>query len=273
MPVADLPQDLIGCSGLYNSPDPLLRRLRLVDHASAPVTNLQRAFGETDLIVLYAGSAQGSNNLTDLHRNLTGLMIKDKAATVIYVSTDVDAKIALAVAAQQPWYRMIFEDDSDFAPLAKGEPEVIEIARGEDFVPAMEIETGAEVVTYGEEEDPQDYVRPLSRAGVSITMQAYSTPSIAVYNLKTHEFVARNVRPMYFQADKIGQHLNAWRKGDALGVGFKDIADRLKWPLIALFIALLYHAYVFMNGEEANFLPKLLDQISWRSRELMGQAF
>lgn len=26
MPVADLPQDLIGCSGLYNSPDPLLRR-------------------------------------------------------------------------------------------------------------------------------------------------------------------------------------------------------------------------------------------------------
>jgi hypothetical protein len=35
-------------------------------------------------------------------------------------------------------------------------------------------------VTYGEDEDPQDYVRPLSRAGVSITMQAYSTPSIAV---------------------------------------------------------------------------------------------
>lgn len=26
MTVADLPQDLIGCSGLYNSPDPLLRR-------------------------------------------------------------------------------------------------------------------------------------------------------------------------------------------------------------------------------------------------------
>jgi hypothetical protein len=56
---------------------------------------------------------------------------------VIYVSTDVDAKVALAAAAQQPWYRMIFEDDSDFAPLSKGEPEVIEIARGEDFVPAM----------------------------------------------------------------------------------------------------------------------------------------
>lgn len=57
--------------------------------------------------------------------------------TVIYVSTDVDAKLAVLTTAQQPWYRMIFEDDSDFAPLAPGEPEVIEIARGEEFVSAM----------------------------------------------------------------------------------------------------------------------------------------
>lgn len=32
---------------------------------------------------------------------------------------------------------MVFEDDSDFAPLTPGEPEVVEISRGEDFVPAM----------------------------------------------------------------------------------------------------------------------------------------
>ncbi|CAK9782949.1 hypothetical protein CC85DRAFT_303660 [Cutaneotrichosporon oleaginosum] len=272
MPVADLPQDLIGSSGLYNSPDPLLRRLRLEDHTGAPVMNLQRTFGATDLLVLYAGSAQGSHNLAGFHRSLTELMIKDKAVSVIYVSTDVDAKLALAATAQQPWYRMIYEDDSDFAPLAKGEPEVIEIARGEDFVQAMEIETGAEVVTFGEEEDPQDYVRPLSRAGMSITMQAYSTPSISVYNLKAHQFVARNVRPVYFASDKVGVHLAAWRKGEALGVGLQDFIARLKWPLIALLIAILYHAYVFINGEEANFLPKLLDQISWRSRQMMGQA-
>lgn len=60
-----------------------------------------------------------------------------QAVTIIYVSTDVDAKLAVTTTAQQPWYRMIFEDDSDFAPLSQGEPEVVEIARGEEFITAM----------------------------------------------------------------------------------------------------------------------------------------
>ncbi len=55
---------------------------------------------------------------------------------VIYVSTDVDAKLALGAAAQFPWHRMTFYDDSDFAPLAYSAPEAVEVSRGEHFVTA-----------------------------------------------------------------------------------------------------------------------------------------
>lgn len=48
----------------------------------------------------------------------------------------MDAKLALAVTASQPWYRMTFFDDSDFAPLAQGAAEVTDVSRGEDFVHA-----------------------------------------------------------------------------------------------------------------------------------------
>lgn len=90
---------------------------------------------------------------------------------------------------------MTFFDDSDFAPLAYAAPDAVEVARGENFVQAgvsridcgwggadaaQEIEIGAEVVPYGEDEYIRDYVRPLSRAAVAISMNAYSTPSIAV---------------------------------------------------------------------------------------------
>lgn len=96
---------------------------------------------------------------------------------VIYVSADTDAKTEAAATASLPWMRMLFHDDSDFAALADSEPEPLPPA-GESFVLAAEIEVGAEVVPYGEEE--QGYVRPLSRAAVAMSMRAYSTPSIGV---------------------------------------------------------------------------------------------
>lgn len=36
-----------------------------------------------------------------------------------------------------------------------------------------------------------------------------------------------------------------------MGFTFQDFAERMKWPMIALFLAMLYHIYVFINGGES----------------------
>ncbi|KAL1406023.1 hypothetical protein Q8F55_007706 [Vanrija albida] len=272
MPSYDIPADLIGSSGLYNVGDPLLRRLRLEDQHGAPLTDLARAFDEVEVVILYAGSAQGSNNLRSFHRELSSLAMREKSARVVYVSTDTDAKTALAAAAQFPWLRMLFFDDSDFAPMQVSVvAEVVEVARGEEFVQASEIEVGAETVPYGSEEYIRDYVRPLSRAAVAMSMNAYATPSISVYHVPTHRFIARNVRPGAFSSDRIGKNLHTWRNGGTPGLRVADVARALRLPLLVLLLAALYQLVVQVGGQQYNVLPGLIDQFSWRSRELKGE--
>lgn len=58
-----VPPDLIGQSSLYNHPDPLLRRLRLDDSSGGGVTDLDKAFKDKELLILYAGSEHGSSEL------------------------------------------------------------------------------------------------------------------------------------------------------------------------------------------------------------------
>ena len=74
-----VPQDLIGSSGLYNTPDPFLRRsvrvrltllsppwlmriqrLRLEDTTGHSITDVARYFRGKELLVLYAGSEHGA---------------------------------------------------------------------------------------------------------------------------------------------------------------------------------------------------------------------
>ncbi|WOO83501.1 uncharacterized protein LOC62_05G007021 [Vanrija pseudolonga] len=271
MPTHELPADLIGQAGLYNVGDPLLRRLRLEDQHGAPLTDLSKAFHGAEVVILYAGSAQGSNNLRSFHRELSALAQRERSTRVIYVSTDTDAKLALASAAQYPWLRMLFFDDSDFAPMQVSvTTDVVEVARGEDFVQASEIEVGAETVPYGGEDYIRDYVRPLSRAAVAMSMNAYSTPSIAVYHIPTHRFIARNVRPGAFSSDRIGKNLHTWRNGGTPGLRVADVARALRVPLFFLLLAALYQLVVQFGGEQYNVLPGLIDQFSWRSRELKG---
>lgn len=96
---------------------------------------------------------------------------------------------------------MTFNDNSDFATIGKDkgqEVEMEEVARGEDFVQAGEMEIGMENVVFGVEEyrkcveqvgervmqpdslSENEYVRPLSRAAVTHIMRVFSTPSVAV---------------------------------------------------------------------------------------------
>ncbi|RSH80497.1 uncharacterized protein EHS24_009077 [Apiotrichum porosum] len=268
MPVVEVPADLIGSSGLYNSTDPLLRRLRLEDQQGSPITDVAKTFKDVEVLIIYAGSAEGANNVVELHKNLNHLIKHQKSAAVIYCSTDVDAKLALAVTASQPWYRMTFFDDSDFAPLAQGAAEVTDVSRGEDFVHAGEIEVEAEVVPFGTTEDPQDYVRPLSRAAVGMTIRAYATPSIAIYNIPKHRFLAYNVRDRAFLPERVPKNYYEWKQGAPESFKIWDLVHHMRYQIIALVLFALYQLLIFVGGEEYNFIPGLMDQLSWRMRQL-----
>lgn len=278
MGAVEIPPDLIGQSGLYNDPDPLLRRLRIEDTTGVSIPDIARYFHAKDLVVLYAGSEQGANNLRELHRDLTTFALKYlKSAAVIYVSADTDPKAAARILANQPWLRLTFHDNSDFAPLVPIREgaritELEEVARGEDFVQAGEIEVGAEKVDFGAEENENDYVRPLSRAAVTALMNVFSTPAISVYHIPSHRFVARNVRPSAFNSKNLETSHRLWSQGGSPALKASDIWLAMKWPLIGLFLAALYQLLVYFGGPKYAFIPKAMDAINWRAQPGAGKV-
>ncbi|EIW67020.1 hypothetical protein TREMEDRAFT_69944 [Tremella mesenterica DSM 1558] len=240
----ELPSDLIGQSGLYNLPDPLLRRLRLEDTTGVSISDLEKYFRYKDLLIFYAGSEQGSNT---------------------------DPTSAQRILTNQPWLRSTFHDNSDFAPLVPYREgaritELEEVSRGEDFIQAGEIEAGVEKIDFGTEENVQDYVRPLSRAATTVLMNVYSTPSIAVYHIPSHRFIAKNVRPSAFNSKNVDNNFRKWKEGGVSSIRITDILWGLKWPLFGLLLAFIYHLFIRFGGDEYNVLPQYLDDLTWRLR-------
>ncbi|KAK8843362.1 hypothetical protein IAR55_007019 [Kwoniella newhampshirensis] len=261
------PQDLLGQSGLYNVPDPLLRRLRLEEPTGSPITDLEKYFRDKEVLVLYGGAEYGEVNLREFHRDLTTFAQRYKSAAVIYVSTDTDPSAPQRITAQKPWLRMVFHDNSDFAPVAKSDEhgvEMEEVSRGEDFVQAGEIEMGVEKVKFGVEEYQNEYVRPLSRAAVTVLMSTFTTPSVAIYHLPTHTFLAKNVKITNFSPMRVDKMYDTWRNGGNPSLRFKDLFSAMRIPFIALIVALVYHAVVRFGGQQYNVVPQFMNAISWR---------
>nr|ODO03939.1 hypothetical protein L204_00280 [Cryptococcus depauperatus CBS 7855] len=258
-----VPVDLVGQSALYNVPDPLLRRLRLQDAQGQDIKDLDKFFAEKEVLVLYAGSEYGASKLG-----------RYRTAAVIYISVDTDPLAPQRVLQGKPWLRMVFNDSSDFAIIGKGkgnEAEVEEVAKGEDFVQGGDVEMELEQVQLGVEEnrkfmhwlEKNDYVRPLSRAAVTVLMSVFSTPSVAIYHLKSHKFVAKNLKSTAFNPNKIDKTFDTWQKGGQSSLRVKDVLGALKWPLIGLLLAIIYRLAVNVYGNNDNVLVRLIDEISW----------
>ena len=79
-------------------------------------------------------------SLTALSCNIP-LTTLSQTCSVIYISTDTDPEAPKRVAANVPWLKMVFADNSDFAPMVKYSEsakivEIEDVARGEDFIQA-----------------------------------------------------------------------------------------------------------------------------------------
>lgn len=115
---------------------------------------------------------------------------------------------------------------------------------------AQEIETQAEVITYGTTESPLDYVRPFSRAAVSMTINTFQTPSIAIYNLNEHRFLAYNVKERAFKHDRVPKNFYEWKKGSPETVTRWDLFKRMQTQLLMLIAFAIYQIVVYFGGGE-----------------------
>ncbi|OCF35512.1 hypothetical protein I316_02564 [Kwoniella heveanensis BCC8398] len=259
----EIPHDLIGQSGLYNVPDPLLRRLRIEEPSGKSIENLDKYFKDKEVLILYAGSEYGENNIRAFHRvrhtyesilpplyilhhhhvqltriasiprsleisqDLTTFAQANRSAAVLYVSTDLSPAAMDRVLKDKSWLRLTFFDNSDFATVGQTNEErdlsalVEDVKRGEDFVQAGEVEMGVEKVDLGVEEYQNHYVRPLSRAAVTVLMSVFATPSVAVYHLPTHSFVAKNVKMSAFTPTQVDRNYAVWRDGGSPSIKTK----------------------------------------------------
>lgn len=99
--------------------------------------------------------------------------------------------------------------------------------------------------------DNSAYARPFSRAALTHILLSLQTPSLAVYHLPTHHFVARNVRASTFRpSGERDRKLAEWRGGKGAGIGWWDVWDKLKLPILFALVAVLYQiAIVVLGGE------------------------
>ncbi|WVF65607.1 hypothetical protein IAT40_000337 [Kwoniella sp. CBS 6097] len=269
----EIPHDLVGQSGLYNVPDPLLRRLRIDEPSGKSIENLDKYFKEKEVLILYAGSEYGENNIRSFHRDLSTFAQANRSAAVIYVSTDLSPAAMDRVLKDKPWLRLTFFDNSDFATVGQTNEErdlsalVEDVKRGEDFVQAGELEMGVEKVDLGVEEYQKHYVRPLSRAAVTVMMSVFATPSIAVYHIPTHSFVAKNVKMSAFAPTQVDKNYAVWRDGGSPSIQTKLLQSlrSMKWSLILLLLATMYHLAVRYGGDRYNFLPQVMNGMGWRT--------
>lgn len=114
-------------------------------------------------------------------------------------------------------------------------------------------------------------------SSASVDVQADSS------HVPSHAWIDRNVRPSLFEEQRVNESLAKWRAGETVTPGVGDIVTALKFPLIFLVLAILYHFVVYMAGgkllvahpkltatEEYNLIPYWLDQMSWVARQAVG---
>lgn len=158
-------------------------------------------------------------------------------------------------------------DNSDFAAMEtednrdlKKRVALEEVLRDEDFVSGEEYAAGGVKIEFGKEQDPAEYVRPISRAALTQIAQAYGTPSLAVYHIPTHQFLSTNTRASQFRIDRIQENYNKWTNGTNRA-GFWDIFDVIRFPVIALTMGSIYYAFVLIGGQEWNVIPRIFERL------------
>lgn len=252
----------------YQHPDPLLRRLRLVDPHGVPV-DLRRTFRDTKVVGFYFASQWAGQPLKEYHSAISDFCrTHPHEFTAVYVSVDVDEQWYKAGVKDKPWISMVWNDGSsmpaersDRTTLA-GDGELDELPRlynNEDFLLANEVDID-ESLSHTDKSG-EAYLRPFSRVHLAAKLNIIAAPTLCIYHVETGKMLEWNVRMGRLSSARSKDTWEKWRAGES--ASRFSVGDAFAMAPYTFFIGLLavaYLLYVRWAGEEANVLRRLLEQ-------------
>ncbi len=207
----------------YQHPDPLLRRLRLVDAYGVPV-DLRKTFRDTKLVGFYFASQWAGQPLKEYHQAIADFCRKHPHEfKAIYVSVDVDEQWYKAGVKDKPWFSMVWNDGSSM-PAERADrtaaptgpdgdlDELPRLYNNEDFLLANEQDID-ESLSHTDKSG-EAYLRPFSRVHLAAKLNIIAAPTLCIYHLESGKMLEWNVRMARLNSHRAKETWERWLAGE-----------------------------------------------------------
>ncbi|KAK0553304.1 hypothetical protein OC845_001304 [Tilletia horrida] len=268
----------------YQHPDPLIRRLRLVDGKGQPV-NLRQFFKNVKVVGFYFSSQWAGQPLKEYHKTISEFSRRhDKEFKVIYVSVDVDEQWYKAGTKDMPWVSMVWNDGSSLPSersnpssngSASGAPnsgsgsflsdEHASLHNNEDFLLANEADIDESLSQ--NDSSGEAYLRPFSRVHLAAKLNIIAAPTLCTYHLPSRKMLDWNVRMGRLAQGRAEETWTRWERGEpAASFGMMDVIQGKPISFVLAIFAVLYAAFITIAGPEYNILGNLVASLAGGSR-------
>lgn len=255
----------------YQHPDPLLRRLRLVDAYGVPV-DLRKTFRDTKVVGFYFASQWAGQPLKEYHQAIADFCRKHPHEfTAVYVSVDVDEQWYKAGVKDKPWISMVWNDGSSMpaeradrtAAPTSPDGDLDELPRlynNEDFLLANEQDID-ESLSHTDKSG-EAYLRPFSRVHLAAKLNIIAAPTLCIYHLESGKMLEWNVRMARLSSGRADETWQRWKNAErAASFGLQDAFAVAPYTFLAGLLALVYFFIVKFAGEDYNVLRKTLHSL------------
>ncbi|EPQ28543.1 uncharacterized protein PFL1_03847 [Pseudozyma flocculosa PF-1] len=252
----------------YQHPDPLLRRLRLVD-AHGEAVNLRQMFRDTKVVGFYFASQWAGQPLKEYHQAIANFSRRHPHEfKAIYVSVDVDEQWYKAGTANKPWISMVWNDGSSMPSerqdrTSSASPELEELPKlhnGEDFLLANE--TDIDESLSHTDRSGEAYLRPFSRVHLAAKLNIVAAPTLCIYHLESGKMLEWNVRMSRLTQSqgKADETWERWKRGErSASFGLQDALLSAPYTLAALALAVALWLAILFGGQEFNIVRNIFD--------------
>ncbi|KAN0061835.1 hypothetical protein ACQY0O_005828 [Thecaphora frezii] len=253
----------------YQHPDPLLRRLRLVDAHGEPV-DLKRTFRDTKVVGFYFASQWAGQPLKEYHQAIAQFSRRHPHEfKAIYVSVDVDEQWYKAGTANKPWISMVWNDGSSMptertdartSPSSDELEELPKLYNNEDFLLANE--TDIDESLSHTDRSGEAYLRPFSRVHLAAKLNIVAAPTLCIYHLESGKMLEWNVRMSRLtqSQQRADETWERWKKGErSASFGLQDALTSAPLTWFALLLAIIYWLAIYFGGEEYNIVRKTFE--------------
>lgn len=252
----------------YQHPDPLLRRLRLVDPHGVPV-DLRRTFRDTKVVGFYFASQWAGQPLKEYHQAISDFCrLHPHEFKAIYVSVDVDEQWYKAGVRDKPWISMVWNDGSSMpaeradrtAAPTSPDGDLDELPRlynNEDFLLANEQDID-ESLSHTDKSG-EAYLRPFSRVHLAAKLNIIAAPTLCIYHLESGKMLEWNVRMGRLASHRSKETWEKWRAGEsAASFNARDVFAAAPYTFLLGLLMIVYFVFIRVMGEDYNMLKRTL---------------